>query len=108
MVALKVDALKLRNRHRSEFGAHRKARVIGQRGGKVGCRRQNLIQLPHFDPQQVIDLRDLARRHGVMLQQGVDVEPISQFARDASSRGMGLFEVSHFLQFRHLVPDGCG
>ena len=108
MVALKVDALELHDGHRPEFGAHRKSRIIGQRGRKIGCRRQNLVQFSHFDPQQVIDLRDLARRHGVMLQKGVDIEPIAHLARDASRRGMGLLEVSHLLQLRHFVSDSCG
>ena len=48
--------------------------------------------------------------HGqlVLFHQLVHVEPITGRGGNASGGGVGLFQIPHLLQGRHLIPDGGG
>ena len=44
----------------------------------------------------------------LLLHHGIHIEAVSLIRRDPSGGGMGLHQISHFFQVRHLIPYGRG
>ena len=89
-------------------GLDGKSCIIGKTGGHLGSLVKDAIQLRHLDLHQLVDLRDLARGHGVFLKKRIHIQPIALLAGHAPGRGVRLLQKSHAFQLGHFIADGGG
>ena len=66
---------------------------------------QNGIQFRLTGAQRGFQLRNLVGGHIVFFNEGIHIEAVARLAGNAPCGGVGLFQIAHLLQLRHLVAD---
>ena len=100
-----ADHLKLIDRIPRTAGAECQRGVIRHRRSQAHSLLQDIIQFRLAGTECGFQLRHLAGGHIIILNKGIHVEAVARLRRNTAGGSMGLFQISHLLQLRHLIAD---
>ena len=91
--------------HRAAVGRHGVGGQVRQIGDNLADLGNHRVKLLHPQLHGLIHALGLIDGEAVVLHQLVDIEPVTSGRRNAPGGGMGLLQIAHGGQIRHLVAD---
>ena len=85
---------------------HRQRGVARQKRYHLAGLLQHFVKCIDLLPHQRVELFRFACGHGITVHERIDIQSVAGSRRNASCRGVRLFQIPHFLQLRHFVADG--